>query len=58
MPSPYTYFLIEKERYLQLLINAGLDEDLAYETAHYAALDKAEKKIGKVIRGAIMETTT
>jgi hypothetical protein len=48
--SPHQYFLAERERRLQLLLNAGIEEDRAYEVASAAAMDATEKKIVAVIR--------
>jgi hypothetical protein len=47
-----------EERFYELLINANIDDDLACETARFAAAELAEKKIGRIVRGSIMETTT
>ena len=48
--SPHDYFVAERERRLQLLLNAGIEEDRAYEVASAAAMDATEKKMVAIIR--------
>ncbi len=38
--TPYEFFIAEKERCYQLLINAGIDEDKAAECASHVAMMK------------------
>ncbi len=43
--SPYEQFIAEKERLYRLLLNAGIDDDMAIETAIHVAMQKTVTKL-------------
>lgn len=43
--TPYENFIAEKERLYRLLLNAGIDDDAAIETAIHVAMVKTTAKL-------------
>lgn len=42
--SPYEFYVAELQRKYQLLTNAGIEEDLAFEIASCVAMEKANAR--------------
>lgn len=43
--TPYEHFIAEKEKCYRLLLNAGIDDDMAIETAIHVAMEKTTAKL-------------
>lgn len=43
--SPYEHFIAEKDRIYQQLLTAGIDDDMAIETAIHVAMQKTTEKL-------------